>query len=82
MDPVTITIVAVAAGLLCFPWIASVVAKASRAAEPDLLNDLRVVSRIGRQMRDAGNDAAASAANALIEAALKTPMPDGPRAVS
>jgi hypothetical protein len=74
MDAISITVIAVAAGLLCFPWIAAVAAKAlKRESEPDVLADLKVVSRIGAAMSQAGNDEAAAAANALIEAVLRVP---------
>lgn len=75
MDWITLSMAAVAAVVLCAP-IAMPRISLNRSPESyDVLEDLRVVRRVGEAMAAKGSVEGVKAANALIEAALSIPMP-------
>lgn len=82
MDITTLAMVAAGAGLLIAPRIMAMLPRASRAAEPDILADLKVVARIGRRMQSEGNADAVRAANSLIESVLRVPGESAQRMVA
>jgi hypothetical protein len=74
MDFVTIGGVIVSAALLLWPVMAAWWPRL-KARDADLIDDLRVVRRVGEAMAAKGSVEGVRAANALIEAALAIPMP-------